>query len=125
MAVVDGDGSLDLTNPIDVPDVIAAILFAAEATVLRAEGRDPESAMDEGYFKRLWGWLTRTEVELTKAEYTIPSGPKLVAEMRSRPGLRNRVRATIASHLSSFLSEARKELELLRVVRSAAFPVWS
>jgi hypothetical protein len=113
VAVVDGDGSLDLTNPIDVPDVIAAILFAAEATVLRAEGRDPESAMDEGYFKRLWGWLTRTEVELTKAEYTIPSGPKLVAEMRSRPGLRNRVRATIASHLSSFLSEARKELELL------------
>ena len=111
--IVDGDSSLDLTNEIDVPDVVAAILYAVEAEVLRAEGKDAEAAMEEGYFARLSNWLSRTDVEFNKGEFAIPSGPKLVAEMRSRPSLRSRVRATVASHLSSFLREAKQELELL------------
>lgn len=109
--IVDGDNSLDLTNEIDIPDIIAAILYGVEKTVLEAEGKDPAAALENGYFVRLWTWLTQTEVELAKTEYAIPgSGAKLVAEMRSRPTLRQRVRATLAAHLSSFLEEAREEL---------------
>lgn len=111
--IVDGDACLDLTNEIDIPDVIAAILFSVEAEVLKAEGKNPDDALEEGYFSRLWTWLRDTEVELSKAEFAIPSGPKLVAEMRSRPNLRQRVRATLASHLSGFLREARDELTRL------------
>lgn len=111
--LVDGENSLDLTNPVDVPDVIAAILFAVEREVLNAEGKDPDNAMEEGYFRRLWNWLKQTDADLTKAEFGIPSGPKLVAEMRTRPSLRNKVRAIISSHLSSFLKDARDELTLL------------
>lgn len=54
-----------------------------------------------------------TDVELGKAEYAIPGGLKLVAEMKARPSLRARVRATIAAHLTTFLKEAREELVLL------------
>lgn len=111
--LVDGETSLDLTNPVDIPDVIAAILFAVEEAVLTAEGNNPEQAMAEGYFTRLWNWLTQTDLELGKGEFTIPGGPKLVAEMRTRPSLRGKVRSIIASHLSRFLKEAREELELL------------
>lgn len=111
--LVDGETMLDLTNPVDIPDVIAAILFAVEEAVLKAEGKDPDKAMGEGYFRRLWNWLCRTDLELGKGEFAIPDGPKLVAEMRTRPSLRSRVRSIISSHLSSFLSEARDELVLL------------
>lgn len=112
--LVDGERYLDLTDRVDISDIIAAILFAAEEAVLKAEERDPEKAMAEGYFTRLWKWLTQTDVELSKGEFTIPNGPKLVFEMRSRPSLRAKVRSIIASHLSSFLREARQELELLQ-----------
>ena len=112
--LVDAEANLDLTNRLDVPDIIAVILHAAERAVLEAEGKNPEASMEEGYFRRLWQWLARTDVEIGKAEFTLPgSGPKLVAEMRSRPSLRAKVRATIANHLSTFLEDARHELEVL------------
>lgn len=111
--VIDAEQVVDLANPIDIPEIIAAILHATDATVLQAEGRDPEEALAEGYLTRLWNWLTKTDVELTKTEYSIPSGPKLVAEMKTRPTLRARVRETIAAHLTTFLKDARDELILL------------
>lgn len=111
--IVDGEELLDLTNPVDIPDVIAAILFAVEQSVLQAEGKNADDAMGEGYFQRLWHWLRETDVGLGKGEFTIPAGPKLVAEMRTRPSLRSKVRAVLSSHLITFLSEARQELVLL------------
>lgn len=111
--LVDGEDVLDLTNPVDIPDVIAAILFAVEKKILETEGKDAATAMGEGYFRRLWNWLCRTDVELGKGEFTIPEGPKLIAEMRTRPSLRGRIRSIISSHLSTFLGEARDELRLL------------
>lgn len=113
--VVDGDQALDLTNPIDIPDILAAILYAVEEAVLRAEGRDPAQAMEQGYFGRLWSWLSNTDLELSKSEFSIPGGgPKLVVEMRSRPNLREKVRTIISAHLSSFLRKASEELTLLQ-----------
>lgn len=112
--LIDGDASLDLTNEIDIPDIIAAIMLGVEKAVLEVEGKDPATALETGYFTKLWSWLTTTEIELTKAEFAIPGGgPKLVTEMRSRPTLRARVRATLATHLSSFLEDVREELRLL------------
>lgn len=112
--IVDGDDSLDLTNEIDIPDIITAILLGAERAVLAAEGRNPDEALEDGYFSRLWTWLNKTEIDLGKGEFAIPgSGAKLVAEMKSRPTLRQRVRATLSTHLSSFLDEAREELHQL------------
>jgi hypothetical protein len=110
--LIDAEDVLDLTNPIDVPDVIASILLHAESALLVAEGKDPEKALQEGYMARLWDWLKTTDVELKQAEFSIPSGPKLVAEMKTRPSLRLRVRKLLAANLSSFLSEARDELKL-------------
>jgi hypothetical protein len=86
-------------------------MLGVEQAVLIAEGENPATALETGYFARLWSWLNKTEIELSKAEFAIPGGgPKLVAEMRSRPALRQRVRATLATHLSRFLDEAREEL---------------
>lgn len=112
--LIDAEQLFDLTNPIDIPDIWAAILFQTEAAILEAEGRDPVDAMADGYLARLWQWLINTDVELQRAEFHIPSGPSLVMEMKDRPGLRQRVRNTLAQHLPGFLQEARRELLALQ-----------
>lgn len=109
----DAEKMLDLTDSVDIPDLIAAILYTAERRVIEAEGGDPELTMRDGYFKRLWDWLTHTDVEFGRGEYSLPSGPKLVAEMKTRPGLRKRVRNFLASNLGQYLEEARTELRRL------------
>jgi hypothetical protein len=112
--VIDAEQVLDLSNEVDIPEIIAALLHQAEVSVLKEEGRDASDALRDGYLNRLWSWLTRTDVTLTQAEYSIPNGPSLVAEMKTRPTLRERVRQTIAAHLTTFLREARDELSLLK-----------
>jgi hypothetical protein len=113
--LIGAEDVLDLANEIDIPDILAAILHQTEVAVLKAEGRDPEKALQDGYLTRLWSWLTRTDVSLGKeVEFAIPAGPKLVVEMKTRPKLRQRVRETVSANLTTFLAEARQEMSLLR-----------
>lgn len=113
--LIDAEQVIDLANPIDIPEIIAVILQGTEEAVLKAEGRDPDLALQEGYLTRLWNWLNATDVAFKTVEFAIPSGAKLVAEMKTRPSLRARVRETVATHLTTFLRQAREELELLNV----------
>jgi hypothetical protein len=110
--LVDAEEVLDLTSPIDVPDIIAAIMLETEKKILATEGKGPDNALYEGYMIRLWNWLTQTNVQLKEAEFSIPGVSTLVAEMKTRPTLRTRVRETIAGNLSQFLQDARDELKL-------------
>ncbi len=105
---VDADKTLDLLSPIDVPDLFMVIIKAAEEEVLRAEGGSADEALAEGYLERLWNWLAKTDVELKGLEVA-----KLTVEMKNQPGLRERIRQTIATHFTTFLGEARDELILL------------
>jgi hypothetical protein len=111
--LVDAETSIDLANPVDVPEILASILLRTEQEVLVLEGRGAEDALQEGYLTRLWNWLTATDVELKNVEFAVPSAAKLLAELKTRPSLRHRVRSTIAAHLTRFLDEARAELKAL------------
>lgn len=112
--LIDAEEVIDLTNPIDVPDVLAALLFKTEECLLGKEGYNPEQTMEEGYVSRVWNWLTATDLSIGKTEFAVPGGgPKLVAEMKTRPTLRQKVRETVAAHLSGFLREVRDEVSLL------------
>jgi hypothetical protein len=111
--LADADQLIDQANEIDVPEILSALLLRVEATVLEKEGKDPGQALEDGFFTRLWTWLRNTDLELGKGEFTIPSGPKLVFELRTRPSLRQKVRSVVTAHLTYFLGEVRKELKLL------------
>ncbi|HSP77285.1 MAG TPA: hypothetical protein VLQ93_02060 [Myxococcaceae bacterium] len=112
--LISAEDVFDLGNPIDIPDIIFAILHVTEETLLRAEGKDPETAMQEGYFRRLWSWLSQTDIELGKGEFAVPEVGKLLLELKTRPSLRERVRKTISTSLSRFLKEARDELGVMQ-----------
>lgn len=112
--LIDAEEVLDLANDIDIPDIVAAVLHQTEAAVLRAEGKNPAQALEDGYLTRFWNWLKRTDVQLGQAEYSIPGGPSLVVEMKTRPTLRQRVREAVSANLTTFLKQARDEMTLLR-----------
>ncbi len=108
--VVDAEDTLDLTSPLDVADVLAAVVNAADEEALRLEKRPVDLALREGYLRRFWDWMTRTEVDLSGAQFALPDGASLVVEMKTRPTLRKKVREIVANHLSSFLREVNREL---------------
>lgn len=110
---IDAEQSIDLNNPIDVPDLILAVIYWVERAVLEAEGKNPDSAAAESYPKKLWNWLTRTNTEITKAELAVADAGKLVIELKTRPSLRAQVRKVVADHLTTFLEEAHAELTRL------------
>lgn len=116
--IVDAEELLDLHSDIDVPDVMMAILYATERAVLDAAGSQRE-AMKDSYFTRLWSWLTTTEVSLADPRFSIPGATQLVAELKTRPTLRQRVREAVSRNLNGFLRDVRTELESLQAQAQA------
>lgn len=112
--VLSAEEVFDLANTLDIPDIIIAILQGVEAALLQAEGKEPVTAMQEGYLRRLWTWLSKTDIELNKVEFAVPDAGKLALELKTRPSLRQRVRATLGAYLSRFLAEARDELQVMQ-----------
>ncbi len=107
---INAENVLDLASPIDVTDIIAAIVYSTERAIIEKENSS-ENALEEGYLKRFWNWLKNTEVEFGKGEFSIPSTGKLIFEMKSRPTLRQRIRDIVASNFLEFITNAKQELE--------------
>ncbi len=111
---IDAEEVIDLVNPIDVTDIISAIMFCTVKAVAVAEGKDPEKALEQGYFERFWEWIKNTDISIKNGEIGISSTSKLVVEMKTRPNLREKIRNTVAAHFTRFIKEARDELELIQ-----------
>ncbi|HEX2689493.1 MAG TPA: hypothetical protein VHN14_22885 [Kofleriaceae bacterium] len=111
--LIDADDVLDLTTDIDVSDVLALILLHSEREVRKAEGERSEAALSEGPLQRLWSWLTRTDVEISRlgieGEVLGVKG-KVELDLKTNPTVRQRVREVVAKHLSTFVRFVRDEL---------------
>lgn len=113
--LIDADDVLDLTVEIDISDVLALVLLHAERTVLAAEGGDAASALTDGPHRRLWAWLSRTDVEIGKLTAGVDAGAKAGVELnlKTNPTVRHRVREIVARHLSTFVRFVHDELREL------------
>lgn len=110
---IDGQEVLDLRATLDVPDVLAAVVDGCERTILAMEGRDVDKALREGYLKRLWSWLTTTEVGAPQFEVSLTDSTKLLLEMRANPTFRQQVRQIVARNLTAFLANVDREVRQL------------
>ncbi len=104
---------IDINTPIDVVDIISAVVYSAIKTIIEKDGRNPEKAIEDSFFKRFWNWMCQSDMELGKGEFAVPSAGKIVFEMKTRPTLRQRIRNTSGLHFSRFIAEARHELNML------------
>lgn len=114
--VIDAEEALDLTAEVDIPDILASLVFGAERAVLKLEGRDPDDALTDGFGRRFWSWLTRTDVTVSSIDTGLQAGVvegRIVAEMKTRPTLRQRLRSIVSTHLTSFLREVHEEIRSL------------
>lgn len=122
---IDAEEVLDIYNPIDVPDILIAILYKTDEAVLVAEGKDRKDALKEGRFTRLLHWLTTTDVELKSVEASIDAkvgvpevaevsaGGKVVLDLKSNPSLRAKVRAKVAEHMTTFIKAVNEAITAL------------
>lgn len=109
---------LDLDAPIDVPDLMLAVVQATEAEVSRVCGPAPSAT---GAMERLWKWLSSTDVELQKLEANV-GVTKVVAELRRRDDLRARLRNNVSLRVRAFIAEVRERLtELEARARDSGF----
>lgn len=123
--LIDAEDVLDIYNPIDVPDILVAILYKTDEAVLVAEGKKPEDALTEGRFRRLVRWLTNTDVELGSVSadagvkagipgvVDVSGGAKVVLDLKTSPSLRKKVRDKVAAHMTTFVKEVEAEMTAL------------
>jgi hypothetical protein len=112
VARIDSEEIVDLTQSIDVTDIIAIMVDGAEKAVNEALGKLGVAARSKTYLFRLWQWLSAIEVDPKELE--TGAGPvSLTVEMKVRPTFRQTVRAALTRHFSTFLADARRELESL------------
>ncbi|WP_437282049.1 hypothetical protein WME90_16250 [Sorangium sp. So ce375] len=113
--LIDADDVLDLTVEIDISDVLALVLLHTERAVLAAEGGDATSSLAGGPHRRLWAWLSRTDVEIGKLTAGVDAGAKAGVELnlKTNPTVHHRVREIVARHPSTFVRFVHDELREL------------
>lgn len=122
---IDAEQVLDIGIPIDIPDILVAILYHTERAVLKAESNDPENALVAGPFTRLWDWLNNTDVELKGFNVGADVGVKIdevvtakmeakaSIELKTNDTLRQKVRNKVNAHMTTFIGAVKKYLEAL------------
>jgi energy-coupling factor transporter ATP-binding protein EcfA2 len=116
--LVDADDLIDLTATIDIPDILSAVLLAAERRIREEEGKDPNVTPYESVFTRIANWFGRMDAELESSgsspgKLSLPVGLNLSVALKTNPTLRQRVRQITAARLNSFFDEVNKALQLL------------
>lgn len=114
---VDAREWIDLDATLDVPDLLLTLVGACERAVVgreqNLEGEALEAALEGGFLRRVWDWLTHIDFVFKDMEFSVEKVAKLPIEIQTRPPLRHRIRETIGAHLSRFLGDVRSELARL------------
>lgn len=111
--LIDALEMLDVSAAVDVPDVLATIVFGTERALLQAEGRYPDDATGHGSGRRLIDWFGRMDNGLEGANAGAGDLGQFLLGMKAQDTLRQRVRRLVGAHMSAFLREVRQELTLM------------
>src|SRR5690554_4222768 len=104
----------DLRAPLDIPELILAILVETERRIMiDLEGSNPDDVDDDiakdSVAARIWKWLSTTEAKLNAFDIGV-HGQKLTLELKSNPTFKQQVRATVKLRLTDFLMQARRHM---------------
>ncbi|MDJ0838891.1 MAG: hypothetical protein QNK37_20395 [Acidobacteriota bacterium] len=110
---INAENFIDLSDKINVFDILATIVSETEKAVKVSESGEPIPE-GEGYLGRLWHWLTENDIALKNGQFTVPNLGKLTWEIKNRPSLRNRIRETVHGHFTQFLADVEQELVTLK-----------
>lgn len=103
---IDLSTSLDLSSPIDLPELLLSLVDGAARALLSPSDAPP-------FIARFWDALRSVEPSLSRPEFNVADPRDLLSELSLRPALREHTRAITASRLGELVREARDELSLL------------
>ena len=114
VVLVEGEEHLNLSDTIDVADILCVLVDAAESAVEAQEKAHKKKPDPPVFLSRLWDSLKRIDVSLKQAEVTISNFGKLTAEIKMKPDLREKFRNAVARDLLRFVVECRTEFGKLQ-----------
>lgn len=109
---IDAADFVELTDEIEVADLLMGIVYHAERAVLKHEKKDPDDAGGEGVLARLWHWLRATKVEWNQQKLSV-LGTNIPLEMKTDSSFRRTVRQAVNTHMTGFRKEVDSALERL------------
>ncbi len=124
-ALVDMEPLLELSAELDLPDLLLAMLFGAEARVLELERSRSVAPPTVGPLERIWRWfeglgVTLQSVDLNAAGKAgipgvgeVSAGVKATLLLRNDPKLRDRFRDLAAQRFSQLVDDVATELKAL------------
>lgn len=112
--MLDAEERLDLSNSIDVPEIVAGMIDGVERRVLEVEGVDPDRTNGGRLIDRLWDWIRSLDPQIEKMELGL-RGSKLVLSLRTNPIFRQQVRRIVTGQLTAFRNQAKEYLADLSV----------
>lgn len=108
----DAEEYLDLTQPVDIVDVVLMLLAAGEQAALLAQGRAFKGSFVTA-FEPIWSLLTRTDARIAADASPLPRAGWLLIEMRGNPTLRRLVRTAASSARTEFFAAVRSTFDAL------------
>lgn len=112
---IDAEQVLDLDQPIDVADLVLAIIAETERAVLELEARHSGSRelAYESPLHRLWNFLNNTKLESEQGDFAFPGVASLGVKLKTDPSLRERVRTAVKARKTEFPEQAREHMSQL------------
>ncbi|MBL8692616.1 MAG: hypothetical protein JNJ88_00810 [Planctomycetes bacterium] len=105
--LIDAQDVLDLTSPIDITDILTVVVAEVERAVVAHDHGDP--LPDDGFLGRIRNFLKSQSISPENLQLGA-GGVSFTMELKTQPGLRQRVRRVLSSSFSAFLNEVRDAL---------------
>jgi hypothetical protein len=122
--LINADDYIDLSNTIDVTDIISAIVYAVEQAILSLEGKPTNDDFEDGWTKNIKSIFTDSKLEGSEIELNIPWNlGKIKGKFRTDPSFREKIRQAVGRQsLRAFLQSASEHIssyqERMRKVHS-------
>jgi hypothetical protein len=105
---IDFEQWLDRYTPVSITDVLRVVAYVLDREAAIAEGKDPDE--DPGYVRRLWDFLSQTDVELQKIGFSA-YGASLMLELKNNPTFHQKAEDALRVRFQQFASEARSAMQ--------------
>jgi hypothetical protein len=105
---IDFEHWLDRYTPVSITDVLRVVAYVLDREAAIAEGKDPDE--DPGYVRRLWDFLSQTDVELQKIGFSA-YGASLMLELKNNPTFHQKAEDALRVRFQQFASEARSAMQ--------------
>jgi hypothetical protein len=112
VVLVDAMEYVDPYTPFTITDALRVFAFTLdrEAIVEEAIAAHREPDLGRGYLRRLFDFLTQTDVELNKLGFDY-AGIKLMADLKDNKDFRRRAEQALSLRFQQFASEAKEVME--------------